>query len=79
MSFAFLERLIVITGIEIQSFVPSVMISMTLGVGVDYSLFLLTRFREERLIGKSVDDSVSKMLEHAGHTVFTSGLTLTIA
>ncbi|MCE7734521.1 MAG: MMPL family transporter [Candidatus Heimdallarchaeota archaeon] len=79
LTFATLERIVVSTGIEIQSFVPSVIISMTLGVGVDYSLFLLTRFREERLNGKSVDDSVSKMLEHAGHTVFTSGLTLTIA
>jgi RND superfamily putative drug exporter len=79
LSFALLERFVVATGTEIQSFVPSVIISMTLGVGVDYSLFLLTRFREERLNGKSVIDSVSKMLEHAGHTVFTSGLTLTIA
>ncbi|MFV2016434.1 MAG: MMPL family transporter, partial [Candidatus Heimdallarchaeota archaeon] len=79
LTFAALERLVVATGIEIQSFVPSVIISMTLGIGVDYSLFLLSRFREERLKGESVENSVVKMLKHAGHTVFTSGLTLTIA
>ncbi|MDH5401172.1 MAG: MMPL family transporter [Candidatus Heimdallarchaeota archaeon] len=77
-TFGILERLIVNDVVTIQSFVPSVLISLVLGISVDYSLFLLTRFREERLNGKSVLNSVQKMMKHAGHTVFTSGLTLTI-
>jgi uncharacterized membrane protein YdfJ with MMPL/SSD domain len=79
LSFGFLERYIVLTGASVQSFVPSVIISIVLGVGVDYNLFLLTRFREERLKGKSVLESTQVMMNYAGHTVFTSGLTLTIS
>jgi RND superfamily putative drug exporter len=79
LSFGFLERYIVLTGASVQSFVPSVIISIVLGVGVDYNLFLLTRFREERMKGKSVEKSTQVMMNYAGHTVFTSGLTLTIS
>jgi putative drug exporter of the RND superfamily len=78
-TFGLLERYIVLFDATIQSFVPSALISLTLGIGVDYNLFLLSRFREERLNGRSVIESVSIMLEHAGHTIFTSGLTLCIA
>lgn len=78
-SFGILERLINETGIAIQSFVPSVLISLTLGISVDYSLFLLSRFREEKQKGKSNDEAVKVMLKYAGHTVLTSGITLTIA
>ncbi|MCE7734849.1 MAG: MMPL family transporter [Candidatus Heimdallarchaeota archaeon] len=73
-----LERVVALTDMTLQSFVPSILFSITLGVGVDYNLFLLTRFREERLNEKSVVESVGKMIHYAGHTVFTSGLTLTI-
>ena len=78
-SFGILDILIQYLNVSIQSFVPSVLISLVLGIGVDYNLFLLTRFREERLNGKSLFDSIAIMLEHAGHTVFTSGMTLAIA
>ncbi len=78
-SFGLLERYVYFTGNIIQSFIPSVIVSLTLGVGIDYNLFLLTRFREERLKGNTVIDSVHKMMKHAGHTVFTSGLTLSIS
>ena len=79
LSFGILERYIVLTDATVQSFVPSVLISIVLGVGVDYNLFLLTRFREERLNGNSVIASTKTMMKYAGHTVFTSGFTLTIS
>ncbi|MHA2250516.1 MAG: MMPL family transporter [Candidatus Kariarchaeaceae archaeon] len=78
-SFGILERYIILTDSVVQSFVPSVLISLTLGIGVDYNLFLLTRFKEERKAGKTVYESVNKMMKYAGHTIFTSGLTLIIA
>ncbi len=78
-SLGILERYIEISNTAIPSYVISVLLSLTLGIGVDYNLFLLSRFREERLKGKSVYDSVTNMMKYAGHTVLTSGLTITIA
>lgn len=77
--FATLDRYIEVTGTQLQTFLPSVIVSLMIGIGVDYSLFLLTRYREERLKGQTVFDSVKEMMSHAGHTVFTSGMTLSIA
>ena len=78
-SLGLMERYIAVSHATVQSFVPSVLISIVLGVGVDYCLFLLTRFKEERHNGKDNLEAVKIMMEHAGHTVLTSGGTLTIA
>ncbi|MHA1955178.1 MAG: MMPL family transporter, partial [Candidatus Heimdallarchaeaceae archaeon] len=60
------------------SFVPSVIMSLVIALSIDYSLFLLSRYREELINEKSNDDSVKEMLEHAGHTISVSGITLAI-
>ena len=44
----------------------------------DYSLFLLSRFREELQAGADVDEAVLYMLWTAGHTISVSGSTLAI-
>ncbi|MEY3889088.1 MAG: hypothetical protein RI931_210 [Actinomycetota bacterium] len=49
-----------------------------LGLGIDYSLLMVNRFREERAGGKTVADSVIRTLETAGRTVMFSGLTVGI-
>ncbi|MHA2276195.1 MAG: MMPL family transporter, partial [Candidatus Kariarchaeaceae archaeon] len=74
-----IERFVVATDTAFPAFVLNILFSLTLGVGVDYNLFLLSRFKEERLKGNSIDDSILTMMRYAGHTVFTSGLTLMIA
>lgn len=51
---------------------------MGLGLGVDYALLIVNRFREERARGKSVDDSVIDTVASAGRTVLFSGLTVAI-
>ena len=63
---------------EIFSFVPSIMMSLVIALSIDYSLFLLTRYREEILKGKSVSDSVQLMSKNAGHTITISGLILIV-
>lgn len=78
-AFGILERTIEIADITVLSFVPSVMFSLTLGIGVDYSLFTLARFREERQNGRTVEESVETMLRHAGHNILVSGLTLMVS
>ncbi|MGO8947640.1 MAG: MMPL family transporter [Ktedonobacterales bacterium] len=49
-----------------------------LGLGVDYSLFMVSRFREELKRGHSVTDAVGIAMSTAGRAVFFSGLTVSI-
>ena len=60
------------------SFVPSVMMSLVIAMSIDYSLFLLSRYREELIRGRDNQTAITLMLEHAGHTIGVSGITLAI-
>jgi len=51
---------------------------MGLGLGIDYALLMVNRFREELSKGKSVEESVVTMMATAGKTVFYSGLTVLV-
>jgi RND superfamily putative drug exporter len=45
-----------------------------LGLSIDYSLLVVTRWREERAAGRSNDEAVREALTRAGHSVWFSGL-----
>ena len=47
-----------------------------LGLAIDYSLFIVSRYREELAAGRSVDDAVARTLATAGRTVAGSALTV---
>jgi putative drug exporter of the RND superfamily len=49
-----------------------------LGLGVDYSLFMVSRFREELARGHPIEDAVVIMVATAGRAVIFSGLTVSI-
>jgi putative drug exporter of the RND superfamily len=49
-----------------------------LGLGVDYSLFMVSRFREELKSGHTVTDAVGIAMSTAGRAVFFSGLAVSI-
>jgi len=51
---------------------------MGLGLGIDYALLMVNRFREELHRGKSVEDSIVATMATAGKTVFYSGLTVLV-
>lgn len=51
---------------------------MGLGLGIDYALLMVNRFREEIHHGKSVEDSIVTTMATAGKTVFYSGLTVLV-
>jgi RND superfamily putative drug exporter len=53
--------------------------SMGLGLGIDYSLFLVTRFREELRRGHPVPAAVAETLRTAGRTVLFSALTVMLS
>ncbi|MHA1347373.1 MAG: MMPL family transporter [Candidatus Heimdallarchaeaceae archaeon] len=63
---------------NIFSFVPSIMMSLVIALSIDYSLFLLTRYREEILKHNDYSQATKQMSQHAGHTIMLSGLTLAI-
>jgi RND superfamily putative drug exporter len=50
-----------------------------LGVGIDYALFIVTRFRENFRNGMAVDDAVVAAMDTAGRAVAFAGMTVIIA
>jgi RND superfamily putative drug exporter len=50
-----------------------------LGLGVDYALLMVTRFKLERAATPDVADSVRATVSAAGRTVFFSGLTVAVS
>jgi RND superfamily putative drug exporter len=58
---------------------PTLTILLMLGLAVDYSVLQLRRTREERLKGKSIEESVGISLKWAGQAVLTAGITVIVA
>ena len=59
-------------------FAINLITGLGLGLGIDYSLLVVNRFREERGQGKSVEQAVVNTLQTAGKTVMFSGLTVAV-
>src|SRR6266568_4859091 len=59
-------------------FVLNITTMVGLGVGIDYSLLVVTRFREELNRGLSSMDAAIRTVETAGSAVVTSGLTVLV-
>ena len=60
------------------SFSPIVAALIGLGVGVDYALFIVTRFRSELLAGRDAQTAVVAAMRTAGRAVLTAGTTVVI-
>jgi RND superfamily putative drug exporter len=50
-----------------------------LGVGIDYALFLITRFRQNYRAGMDLQTSISEAMDTAGRAVLFAGITVIIA
>ena len=59
-------------------FVLNITTMVGLGVGIDYSLLIVTRFREELNRGLSPSDAAVRTIQTAGSAVVTSGLTVVV-
>ena len=64
---------------ELSFFVTLMVTMIGLAVGIDYSLFIISRFREEMRRGLSTPEAVAKTGDTAGRTVLFSGVTVMIA
>ncbi len=65
--------------VEIASFASNIVLVMGIGLGVDYSLFVISRFREALARGTTVRIALRETLNTAGRTVFFSGLTVAVS
>ena len=61
---------------DVSVFSINLVTALGLGLAIDYSLFVVSRFREELHAGRSVDDAVIRTVETAGRTVAFSALTV---
>jgi putative drug exporter of the RND superfamily len=76
-TFAVLQLLTVFTDVSIFSL--NLTTALGLGLAIDYSLFVVSRFREELAAGRSTSDAVSRTVRTAGRTVVFSAATVAIA
>jgi RND superfamily putative drug exporter len=60
-------------------FAVNMLTFMGLAVGIDYSLFVVSRFREERARGLAVGAAIERSAGTAGRAVMFSGLTVVLA
>ena len=63
---------------NVSIFALNLITGLGLGLGIDYALLMVNRFREELHAGKSVDESIVATVNSAGKTVFYSGLTVLV-
>lgn len=72
-------EIVVIGHGSITFLAPTLTILLMLGLSVDYAVLQLRRTREERLNGKSLQDSVGISIRWAGQAVLTAGITVVVA
>ncbi len=77
-----LTTLLVVLGLtyltEVSFIVEFLVALVGLGIAIDYSLLMVTRWREERARGASNHDAVVRAVETAGRSVVLSGVTVAI-
>ena len=76
-SFTVLRLLTLATTVSIYS--VNITTILGLGLGIDYGLFMVTRFREELHRQPTVEQAVARTVATAGRTVLVSGVTVAVA
>ncbi len=74
----FLLLLGLTTVTDVSPIVQFLVALVGLGVAIDYSLLVVSRWREERTHGRSGDEAVQRAMETAGRAVVFSGITVAI-
>lgn len=63
---------------DVSVFVLNLTTGLGLGLGIDYALLMVNRFREELARGVRKDKAIENTMRTAGKTVFYSGLTVVV-
>src|SRR5579863_3784476 len=76
-SFTVLRLLTMLTTVSVYSL--NITTILGVGLGIDYGLFMVTRFREELHRQPTVEQAVARTVATAGRTVAVSGITVALA
>jgi RND superfamily putative drug exporter len=64
---------------DVSLFALNLTTAMGIGLGIDYALFIVSRFREEMRAGRSPEAAVVRSVETAGRTVLFSAFTVAVS
>jgi RND superfamily putative drug exporter len=59
--------------------IPTILLTIVIGVGTDYSVFIISRYREERVRGLAAREAILTSVTWAGESITTSGATVIIS
>lgn len=63
---------------DVSVFGLNILTGLGIGLGIDYALLIVSRFREEQAVEPDIEKAVIRTIESAGRTVFFSGLTVAL-
>jgi RND superfamily putative drug exporter len=70
---------VITTFTDVSTFAANTITLLGLGMAIDYSLFIVSRFREELRAGHQPREAIARTMSTAGRTVLISGLTIALA
>ncbi|WP_162462946.1 MMPL family transporter [Paenibacillus psychroresistens] len=70
---------VVANQVELSVFVTNSALMLGLGIGIDYSLFMINRFKQELENNNNTIDALLRTMETTGHTVLFSAITVIAA
>lgn len=65
--------------VGMPDFTTSVVAMISIGVGIDYALFIVTRYREGLSVGLAVEDAIVEAVDTSGRAVIFAGVTVIIS
>jgi uncharacterized membrane protein YdfJ with MMPL/SSD domain len=65
--------------VQVPSIGPTLATMIGLGVGIDYALFLVSRYRSERTAGRPTDEAIATAVATSGTAIVFAGSTVVIA
>ncbi|MEU7335579.1 MMPL family transporter [Streptomyces sp. NPDC007074] len=75
----FAELFVLGSATDVSVFAVNLTTALGLGLGIDYALLMVSRFREQLASGASVDDAVRRTVSTAGRTIAFSAATVAAA
>lgn len=69
----------VMTVLDLSVFALNLVMALGIGLSIDFSLLIISRFREELRLGHGIHEAVGRTMRTAGRTVLFSGLTVAVA
>lgn len=64
---------------HVDFMIPTILLTVLIGVGTDYSIFIVARHREERVNGLPLHKAIIQSVTWAGESITTSGATVIIS